>query len=371
MRYARIAALLMLIGVRAFAQQTVPQPTNTSSLAWDYTPTATQAPLSAIHHFDVQWTATGAWSSTGKLLTVPLPTLTAGAYAARVRVCRTADASDCTVSAPLVFTVAAPAPLALATPVTLRLSAGGTVAGTTYFTTNFTTGTAAPLGIKLAETGACVSSKDFVDTQTNATASLRCSINANGAASVLAQFPAVSQVADKPADPALNRDFYVQYRFVIGVGSVANAGPSAPSQWKLHKSTYGVQGSNTNGWAMVTFNPNGDGLFTEPELWNNSLPNQPFTSDAYPHFSEGQSYEIVRYYRRDSSKGCGYYGLWVNGQQRVHTACLPFLGTTTASSGEGLALQDGAVYQQNGNGPYVVYNLYMRATDFPIGGVAF
>jgi hypothetical protein len=213
------------------------------------------------------------------------------------------------------------------------------------------------------EAGSCAASTDFVDAATGSSRSLRCTINQNGAAAVVARY---GQISGTPSDPTANRDLYVQYRFVIAPGAVAGAG----DQFKLHKSTFGQQGSNTNGWSMITFS-RGSGLFTEPELWTNSLnPDPPFTASGYPGFVEGQAYELVRYYRRDTARNCGYYGLWVNGQQRVKTGCLPFMGARNGST-EGLVLQDGAVYQQLGTGPYTVYNLFMRATDFPIGGVEF
>lgn len=379
MRFVRLAlATALLATALVHAQQApLPQPTNTASLAWDYSPSPTELPLTAVDHFDVQWTATGPWAPAGKSLTFALPLLTAGSYAARVRACRTTDASDCIPSAPLTFTVAATGaivPIAVPGGLRLVLATSPKPGALTYFETNFTTGLPSYLTLNQYGAGSCATSTTFKDTPTGATQSYRCAIVNDGAAAILTRFPNASRIADKPADPTLDRDFYQQYRVVFGPGSgtVTPGSANDSRQWKLHKATYGVQGSNTNGWSMITMQVGGTGLMTEPELWNNSFnPDPPFTDAAYPRFTEGQVYELVRYYRRDAAKGCGYYGLWVNGQARVHTGCLPWLGTTTGSGGEGLVLQDGAVYGQNMVGTATIYSLYMRAANFPLGGVTF
>ena len=40
---------------------------------------------------------------------------------------------------------------------------------------------------------------------------------------------------------------------------------------------------------------------------------------------------------------------------------------TTNGSGQGLLFWDGATYLQNGVAPFVVYNLFAQATNYPIG----
>lgn len=374
-RLLSVAAFVAFSVVPAFAQ--VPMPSNTSTLSWDYPASATTLSLAQLNHFDVQWTGpTDVWRLVpNKALTTNLPVLSAGSYEARVRACATTDTSRCVVSDPLAYTVQAPAPTSPAKPTSLRIAAVASPSGTgvTYYETNFNTSNIAPLSIFLDEQGSCAQSTDFKNA--GATQSLRCQIVNDGSAAVLARFG----VNGLPANPTLDKDFYVQYRFVIGAGSASvGIGPypfeEAYPMWKLHKATYGEVGGNVNGWSMITNDrrpmPN-NGLFTEPELYNNSLPggNPSFTAGAHPYFVENTVYEIVRYYRRNSAQGCGYYGLWVNGQQRVHTSCLPYLGTTVG--GQPLWLQDGAVYAQNTVGTYSVYNLYMKAADYPLGGVTF
>lgn len=111
----RVLTLGLLLAAQIVQAQTqaptpvLTTPTTTSSLAWNYTPGPTETPLSALHHFDVQWTPTGLWASANTLLTVPLPTLTPGAYVARVRACAlVTTTTGCTMSAPLAFTVVRP-----------------------------------------------------------------------------------------------------------------------------------------------------------------------------------------------------------------------------------------------------------------------
>jgi hypothetical protein len=240
---------------------------------------------------------------------------------------------------------------------------------TTYYSTNFSSGTAAPLSVYAYGGGSCAASSDYTDS--GSARSLKCTIPAGtGAAALEAWFGRPgSGLAALTRDPTLDQDFYQQIRFVIGAGSIAAA---AGGQFKTHKSVYGQVGSNINGWVMSSFSPrSGEGLITEPELWTNSFrPNPSFTTAPTPHFAEGVVYDVIYYYRRNTAQNCGVAAMWVNGDRRLQTSCLPFLGPGGGLSSAGLVLWDGATYLQDGTGTFTVYNLFTRATNFPIGAAA-
>jgi len=50
----------------------------------------------------------------------------------------------------------------------------------------------------------------------------------------------------------------------------------------------------------------------------------------------------------------------------MDSPCWSYMGTTNGSA-QGLLFWDGATYLQNGLAPFIVYNLFAQATNYPIG----
>ena len=244
----------------------------------------------------------------------------------------------------------------------------------TYYHTNFNDGTTNPLDVYAYGGGSCTKSSAFKDT--GSAYSIMCTIpaGATGAAALQAWFGRGS-LASLPKDPSLDQDLFQEVRFVLGPGAAAAIGGTSgttatpTSQFNVHKSVYGQAGSAWNGWVMSAVGPCSDpniGLFSEPEMWtlNGGRYVWPGT---FPSLLEGTVYDVVYRYRRDTAAGCGTIAVWVNGTKVMDSPCWSYMGTTNGS-GQGLLFWDGATYLQNGLAPFVVYNLFAQATNFPIGG---
>jgi len=243
----------------------------------------------------------------------------------------------------------------------------------TYYRTNFNDGTTGPLDVYAYGGGNCTKSTDYRDSAS--AYSVKCTIpaGATGAAALQAWF-GMGQLANQPKDPSLDQDLFEEVRFVLAPGAAEAIGGTTCtvsnriSQFKVHKSVYGQAGSAWNGWVMSEIGPCTDGnigLFSEPEMWN--INGQSFRwPGTYPSLNEGTVYDVVYRYHRYTAQGCGTIAIWVNGAQVMDSPCWSYMGTTNGS-GQGLLFWDGATYLQSGLAPFVVYNLFAQATNYPIG----
>jgi len=255
------------------------------------------------------------------------------------------------------------------TPVSVATSQPGQV---TYYRTNFTDGTTGPLDVYAYGGGSCGSSSDYVDA--GSAHSIKCTIPAGTGAAALQAWFGNGQLANLPKDPSLDQDLFEEVRWVLAPG-VANAiggttcnGSNGNSQFKTHKSVYGQAGSAWNGWVMSEIGPCSDGnigMFSEAEMWNINGASNPWPG-TYPSLHEGTVYDVVYRYHRYTAQGCGTIAIWVNGTKVMDSPCWSYMGTTNGS-GQGLLFWDGATYLQSGLAPYVVYNLFAQATNYPVG----
>lgn len=107
-----VLAFLILYASAAHAQ--LVSPTTNYTLAWDYTGPA-------VHHFEVRYGTSAAWSSVGTALQTPVPTLPTGSYTVYVRACATATPTTATCPlAALLFTVALTPPATAPTSVKVK-----------------------------------------------------------------------------------------------------------------------------------------------------------------------------------------------------------------------------------------------------------
>jgi uncharacterized protein YjdB len=243
----------------------------------------------------------------------------------------------------------------------------------TYYRTNFSDGTTGPLDVYAYGGGSCTKSTAYADS--GSSYSMMCTIpaGATGAAALQAWF-GKGGLAGLPRDPSLDQDLFEEVRFVLAPGAAAAIGGTSctsanpNSQFKVHKSVYGQVGSAWNGWVMSEVGPCSDGnvgLFSEPEMWN--INGQRFVwPGTFPTLLEGTVYDVVYRYHRYTTQGCGTVAIWVNGANVMDSPCWSYMGTTNGS-GEGLLFWDGATYLQRGLAPFIVYNLFAQATNYPIG----
>lgn len=248
--------------------------------------------------------------------------------------------------------------------------------GVTYYSTNFNDGTLGPLSFSsYGGSGTWAPSTDYVDP--GSAHSIKFTVpgtKPDDSAELIAQFGPGG--VHSTVDPTLDQDLFQQIRFVIApgagtaVGGTTCTGLNASSQFKLHKSTYGPVGSNTNGWAMMDYAPcsGHGGVITEAEMYN--APGAFDDIRVWPPplpFSEGVVYDVVYRYHRYVAEGMGTVAVWVNGTKVLETPKRAHLGFTGGST-DGLRLRDGAEYLQTPFGPFTVYVLFTQATNFPIGG---
>ncbi|HXL05779.1 MAG TPA: Ig-like domain-containing protein [Gemmatimonadales bacterium] len=244
----------------------------------------------------------------------------------------------------------------------------------TYYRTNFNDGTTGPLDVYAYGGGSCAKSTDYRDP--GSAYSIQCTIppSAGGAAALQAWFGRGS-LTGTPKDPSLDEDLFEEVRFVLAPGAAAaiggttctSANPGA--QFKVHKSVYGQAGSAWNGWVMSEVGPCSDGnvgLFSEPEMWNINGSRYVWPG-TFPSLLEGSVYDVVYRYHRYTAQNCGAIAIWVNGAKVMDSPCWSYMGTTNGSA-QGLLFWDGATYLQRGLAPFVVYNLFAQATNYPIGG---
>jgi len=243
----------------------------------------------------------------------------------------------------------------------------------TYYRTNFTDGTPAPLDVYAYGGGSCAPSTDYRDP--GSAYSIQCTIPAvsAGAAALQAWFGKGS-LADLPNDPSLDQDVFQEVRFVLAPGAASAIGGlvctplNVGAQFKVHKSVYGQAGSAWNGWVMSAIGPCTEknvGLFSEAEMWTKDGLAHPWPG-TFPSLNEGSVYDVIYRYHRYTAEECGTIAVWVNGRQVWDSACQSYIGTTNGSA-QGLLFWDGAVYLQGGVAPYMVYTLFTQATNFPIG----
>jgi len=243
----------------------------------------------------------------------------------------------------------------------------------TYYRTNFNDGTTGPLDVYAYGGGSCAKSTTYADS--GSAYSIMCTIpaGATGAAALQAWFGRGS-LASLPKDPSLDQDLFEEVRFVLAPGAAAAIGGTTCtsanplSQFKVHKSVYGQAGSAWNGWVMSDIGPCTDGnigLFSEPEMWNLNGRTFPWPG-TFPSLNEGTVYDVVYRYHRYTAQGCGTIAVWVNGAKVMDSPCWTYMGTTNGSA-QGLLFWDGATYLQHGLAPFVVYNLFAQATNYPIG----
>jgi uncharacterized protein YjdB len=244
----------------------------------------------------------------------------------------------------------------------------------TYYRTNFNDGTTGPLDVYAYGGGSCAQSTAYTDS--GSAHSIMCTIpaGATGAAALQAWF-GNGRLAALPKDPSLDQDLFEEVRFVLAPGAAASIGGTSCtaanplSQFKVHKSVYGQAGSAWNGWVMSDIGPCTDGnigLFSEPEMWNLNGKAFPWPG-TFPSLNEGSVYDVVYRYHRYTAQGCGTIAIWVNGAKVMDSPCWTYMGTTNGSA-QGLLFWDGATYLQRGLAPFVVYNLFAQATNYPIGG---
>jgi hypothetical protein len=244
----------------------------------------------------------------------------------------------------------------------------------TYYRTNFSDGTTAPLDVYSYGGGSCAKSTAYADS--GSTYSIMCTIppGATGAAALQAWFGNGSLVS-LPKDPSLDQDLFEEVRFVLAPGAATAIGGTScttanrTSQFKVHKSVYGQAGNAWNGWVMSEVGPCSDGnvgLFSEPEMW--TIDGRRYVwPGTFPTLLEGTVYDVVYRYHRYTAQGCGTIAIWVNGAKVMDSPCWSYMGTTNGSA-QGLLFWDGATYLQSGLAPFVVYNLFAQATNYPIGG---
>ena len=236
----------------------------------------------------------------------------------------------------------------------------------TYYSTNFTDGTPAPLVVDTSGGGVCVSSTAFHDP--GSASSMKCTVpGGTGGAELRFVFTS--------GDPTLDSDLFQEIRFVLDTGAAASIGglscdssSSTPPQFKTHKSTYGNVGSAVNGWVMSQVAPcqGPPGIFNSAEMWDQpGVVDYPWPN-TFPSLNEGSVYDVVYRYHRNTTLGCGTMAVWVNGTNVEDTPCLDYMGVTNGSPDD-LTLRDGALYLQAGSGPYTVYTLFTQATNYPIG----
>jgi len=243
----------------------------------------------------------------------------------------------------------------------------------TYYRTNFNDGTTGPLDVYAYGGGSCAKSTDYRDS--SSAYSIKCTIPAGaaGAAALQAWFGRGS-LTGTPKDPSLDEDLFEEVRFVLAPGAAAaiggttctSANPGA--QFKVHKSVYGQAGSAWNGWVMSEVGPCSDGnvgLFSEPEMWNINGSRYVWPG-TFPSLLEGSVYDVVYRYHRYTAQNCGTIAIWVNGAKVMDSPCWSYMGTTNGSA-QGLLFWEGATYLQRGLAPFVVYNLFSQATNYPVG----
>jgi len=243
----------------------------------------------------------------------------------------------------------------------------------TYYRTNFNDGTTGPLDVYAYGGGSCAKSAAYTDP--GSAYSIMCTIpsGATGAAALQAWF-GNGGLSNLPKDPSLDQDLFEEVRFILAPGAGAAIGgtsctsANSVSQFKVHKSVYGQAGSAWNGWVMSDIGPCTDGnigLFSEPEMWNVNGTAFPWPG-TFPSLNEGSVYDVVYRYHRYTAQGCGTIAIWVNGAKVMDSPCWSYMGTTSGSA-QGLLFWDGATYLQHGLAPFVVYNLFAQATNYPIG----
>ncbi len=252
--------------------------------------------------------------------------------------------------------------------------AGGGPGQVTYYNTNFNDGTTGLLDVNAYGGGGCARSTDFQDR--GSAFSMKCTIPVGTGGAALQAWFGNGRLSGTPLDPSLDQDLFQETRFVLAPGAAAAIGGltcwapgSTPPQFKTHKATYGVSGSNVNGWAMSQVGPcqGPPGMFTSPEMWSAPGGINYAWPGTYPSLGEGSVYDVVYRYHRYTAQGCGTMAVWLSGTQVEDTPCLSYMGTTNGSTA-GLVLRDGALYLQAGVGPLTVYTLFTQATNYPIGG---
>ena len=242
----------------------------------------------------------------------------------------------------------------------------------TYYRTNFNDGTTGPLDVYAYGGGSCIKSTDYTDP--GSAYSMKCTVPPGTGAAALQAWFGQGRLSTLPKDPSLDRDLFEEVRFVFGPGAAGAVGGTScdttkntNSQFKVHKSVYGQAGSAWNGWAMSQIGPCSDGnigLFSEPEMWNVNGHTYPWPG-TYPSLHEGSVYDVVYRYHRYTARNCGTIAIWVNGAKVIDSPCWTYMGTTNGSAA-GLLFWDGATYLQNGLAPFVVYTLFVQATNYPI-----
>jgi hypothetical protein len=250
---------------------------------------------------------------------------------------------------------------------------GNWPSGITYYRVNFADQTLGPLSFSsYGGTGTWASSTDYHEPDSPFSIKFTVPVTRpDDSAELIAQFGPGG--VHPTVDPTLDQDLFQQIRFVIAPGAMtAVGGPTCTdpsSQFKLHKSTYGAVGSNTNGWVMTDYSPcNGfGGIITEAEMYNAPGAFDDIRVWPNPPFQEGVVYDVVYRYHRYTAEGVGTVAVWVNGTKVVDTPKRAHLGFTGGSTA-GLRLRDGAEYLQSPHGPFSVYVLFTQATNFPIGG---
>jgi Big-like domain-containing protein len=256
-----------------------------------------------------------------------------------------------------------------------RVTVVKTLPPTTYYSTNFADGTAGPLEVYAYGGGTCGPSTDFTDL--GSTRSIKCSILSGTGAAALQAWFGHGKLGDLPKDPSLDQDLFEQVRFVLAPGAAEAIGSTActslnrNSQFKVHKSVYGQAGNAWNGWVMSDIGPcsgGNRGIISEPEMWNHpgAYDQVRVWPNTFPSLREGTVYDVVYRYHRYTAQACGTVAVWVNETKVMDSGCQSYIGTTNGSDA-GLLFWDGAVYLQNGLGPYTVYTLFVQATNFPIG----
>ncbi len=243
---------------------------------------------------------------------------------------------------------------------------------TTYYRTNFTDATTGPLSVHAYGGGTCAPSTDYRDP--GSAYSMKCTIPAGTGAAALEAWFGNGNLSGLPKDPSLDQDLFERVRFVLAPGAASAIGGTLctllnrTAQFKVHKSVYGRAGNAWNGWVMSAIGPCSDadiGLFSEAELWNIEPSTHPWPG-TFPSVPEGTVYDVVYRYHRYTARACGTMAVWVNGTKVWDAGCQSHLGATNGSDA-GLLFWDGATYLQDGLAPFVVYTLFVQATNYPIG----
>ena len=255
---------------------------------------------------------------------------------------------------------------------------GGGTSGTSYFSSDFESGTLGDLGVYPGSNGTCTVTTEAARTGTRAA---KCVTTASAAAEGALWYTWGNKPGE-PANPALSEanGYYQKFSVMYAPGSFANVyngGSEAQFKMVLNRSDwhYGFEGA----WFMTSWGAN---YGSWPPVIENNGDNCSGMHWNWPFvLQEGVWYDITTWFKRDPTTHTGHAKMWVNGVLLSDTDVMPPAYGTSGSPG-GLSclgsdnaanqqqLEVGATYTKNTVGPFTVYVDDVQAANYPIGAAA-